>query len=229
MRSLKEYIINEAYDNKPLESILKHMHKPDTQMAYIITSYFMDNSDKVYSTGDKAQVGKLWTSFVNYCSVCRIDPTKYHVTSGQKIVDFVGEHAAEDYKQKHPEDKYDYKDLIKWAVPCLKGLWDKKAKKAAGEKFKNEYGEGQEIEKDASIENPQYTVVCRSKYGNGPVMIWDDIKGNWKDQVNGIKQLYSEETGIGYYEARPILAVNWLKLDDAHKDATCPDGIDIDE
>lgn len=216
MKTLVDYI-NEAASNLKRDEL--KMLKYPNDVCYMIQAYFLDNYDVTYSVNNKGDKNKLWRSFVNYLSKAHVDPSKHNLKDGDSIINFVGEYAQNDK----------YKDKLKNAVKGLTNLFDNNEKKEAGKKFKEKYGDGEKLSKDTKIDNPEYTVVCRSKYGNGDVLFWDDIKGNWKDQVNGIKQVYHEETGIGYYEARPILYTNWLKLDDAHKDATCPDGIDTNE
>lgn len=217
MKNIIDYII-EAASNKIDPNFLSKLKYPN-DVLYMIQAYFLDNFTTKYSVNNKQDKNKLWRSFTNYLSKARINPSKYHLLSADSIINFVGEYGQNDK----------YKSKLSKAIECLQNLFDSSEKKEAGKKFRQEYGDGEKLDKDTNIENPEYTVVCRSKYGNGDVLFWDDIKGNWKNQVNGIKQVYSEETGIGYYEARPILYTNWLKLDDVHKDATCPDGIDTND
>lgn len=96
-----------------------------------------------------------------------------------------------------------------------------------GRAFIKENGKGQVLEANTEIdeddeEDEVRTIVVRSKYGNGPILSYQ-VKGKiGKNTLNPVKMAYRYETGVSYYEARPILLNSWLKLDDDHKNATCP-------
>lgn len=96
-----------------------------------------------------------------------------------------------------------------------------------GRAFIKENGKGQVLEANTELdeedeEDEVRTIVVRSKYGNGPILSYQ-VKGKiGKNTLNRVKMAYRYETRVSYYEARPILLNSWLKLDDDHKNATCP-------
>lgn len=96
-----------------------------------------------------------------------------------------------------------------------------------GRAFIKENGKGKQLEtcfdyEEEDEDDEVRTVVVRTKYGNGPIMSYQ-VKGKiGKNTMNPIKMAYRYETGVSYYESRPILLNSWLKLDDEHKNATCP-------
>lgn len=93
--------------------------------------------------------------------------------------------------------------------------------------FIKENGNGKAITPDFEIEEDDEedetrTVVVRTKYGNGPILSYS-LKGKiGRNSLNHIRAAYQYETGVSYFEARPILLNSWMKLDDDHKNATCP-------
>ena len=113
-------------------------------------------------------------------------------------------------------------------LKCIHELSDSKldAMSLAGRAFIKEHGKGRELTSDFEPEEDEdeevRTIVVRSKYGNGPILSYTYrgvIKNN---SLSAIKAAYYYETKVSYFEARPILLNSWLKLDDAHKNATCP-------
>lgn len=68
-------------------------------------------------------------------------------------------------------------------------------------------------------EERSHYYVVRSHYGEYPIQFYYigiDLK--WSQELSQLlRTKYYEDTNCDYFEGRPIMAINWQKLDDKHK------------
>lgn len=126
-----------------------------------------------------------------------------------------------------------YEDFVK-RYPELKDITIQKETKydRMAKEFFNTYGYLNDIEDAPNIElgENERIVVVRSKWGNGDVLC-GVINQSLNDTLSRqLRAIYKKQTGIPYYEGRPILYETWLELPEERQIATATsDGNDTEE
>lgn len=85
-----------------------------------------------------------------------------------------------------------------------------------------------EVENE-TLDKGERIVVVRSKFGDGDVLYGVIDKKMTSDLSHQMCAAYRKQTGVPYYEGRPILYTSWLKLPEDRQRASCTeDGKDTE-
>lgn len=214
MKTLVEYINENLYINEAL-ILFKPSAKTAQDAAKIedaIKSFF-NNSDKRYSFDNKTDLQQM---FKDFCSKSKISTKllkEFGVIDGKSIARLITSHKEELEKDG-------------WKFDAIKSFDEtEQQKKYKAWKNSDDYVEGKKFVKhelkDADEEELERTLVVydANDPGNDETTIEYDFYGKvGKDtshQINMIKVDWHYETGLKYYDARPILLSNYLKKSDA--------------
>lgn len=214
MKTLVEYINENLYINEAL-ILFKPSAKTAQDAAKIedaIKSFF-NNSDKRYSFDNKTDLQQM---FKDFCSKSKLSTKllkEFGVIDGKSIARLITSHKEELEKDG-------------WKFDAIKSFDEtEQQKKYKAWKNSDDYVEGKKFVKrelkDADEEELERTLVVYdvNDPANDETTIEYDFYGKvGKDtshQINMIKVDWHYETGLKYYDARPILLSNYLKKSDA--------------
>ena len=199
--------------------------KTAIQMLDLMKQFFATTKNQ-YKITRKAQSKSLFNDLTLY--IMRNMPTMRNPYTLSKQLSFYGIENHSDLSKAlleqtddFLEQRFNFKNIYELSKEKLDRM------DLIGRQYIKEHGKGVVIDpSDEITEEDQSklgrTIVVRSKYGNGPVMTYSYDGPIRQNSLNQIKMAYRYETGVSYYEARPILLSSWLKLDEEHKNATCP-------
>lgn len=218
MKSLTEYInenmmINEKlYFFKPSSKTFKNA--ADIEDAI---KSFLSNTSKRYSFDNKLDLEQFFKHFCDFAKkhYAITDKTlkEFGIVDGKSIAKLLISHKEELEKDG-------------WKFDAIKSFDEtEQQKKYKAWKKSDDYVEGKKFNKadykDADEEELERTLVVydANDPGNDETTIKYDFYGKvGKDtahQINMIKVDWHYETGLKYYDARPILLSNYLKKSDA--------------
>lgn len=214
MKSLTEYINENMMINEKL-----YFFKPSAQRAQDAANVedaiknFLNTTSKRYSFENKSDLDQL---FKDFCKKSKIDNKllkEFGIIDGKSIAKLITSHKEELEKDG-------------WNFNAIKSFDEtEQQKKYKAWKKSDDYVEGKKFNKadykDADEEELERTLVVydANDPGNDETTIEYDFYGKvGKDtshQINMIKVDWHYETGLKYYDARPILLSNYLKKSDA--------------
>lgn len=213
MKSLTEFI----RESLLLEALI--LFKPTAKTAQAAANVedaikaFINNSGKKYSINSKTDVKQVYDDFLRYCAkgpntrgVKSETLKEVGITDGKELLNLIANHADELEKDKVDINKFfkmtqlekDYK------------AWTKSDDYSKGEKFNPEDADESEDELRRTLliynaKDPGNTDEIR-KYD-----FYGKMGKSTSHQVNMRKMDWKYETGLNYYDARPILEYNYRK------------------
>ena len=218
MKSLVEYINESIVINEKL-----YFFKPNAKTFKSAADIedavksFLNNATKRYSFENKSDLDQLFKDFCNFAKKHYAIDNKvlkeFNVIDGKSIARLITSHKEELEKDG-------------WKFDAIKSFDEsEQQKKYKAWKNSDDYVEGKKFVKrelkDADEEELERTLVVYDSNdpGNDETTIEYDFYGKvGKDtshQINMIKVDWHYETGLKYYDARPILLSNYLKKSDA--------------
>lgn len=235
MKSLKEYVNNflvEAVDDKIIDNKrYQWIFRPTNQKEAYVSSALAESFSDLYEL--------------------KIKPRKLTVKSEFKYVyDALIENMIKKYKEKYkitreiinellPElsefghlinDNY---DVFVRQFRALKYLVIEKPTPYTqmARDYNAKYGELLPIADVANetLDKNERIVVVRSKFGDGDVLYGVIDKKMTQDLSHQMCAVYHKQTGVPYYEGRPILYTSWQKLPEERQRASCIDGTDTEK
>jgi hypothetical protein len=165
---------------------------------------FFSKSKTKWSLVDRSSIEKLYTKFITVYNVPRSTLKEFGLTSAQALANLI-------YRS------YDILEQENWNIQVIKEFATSKRSQKYQKWIKSkDYVEGRKLSN--MHENPRRILVIYDKSfpGNPDTTYEYPIEGimgreNTMQQVCMLKQDWHYQTGISFYDARPILLENYLK------------------
>lgn len=175
---------------------------------------FINNSGKKYSINSKTDIKQVYDDFLNYCAkgsntrgVKSETLKEVGITDGKELLNLIVNHADELEKDKVDINKFfkmtqlekDYKS------------WKKSDDYSKGEKYNPEEDDD---ENEEELKRTLLIYNAKDPGNNDDIRKYDFYGKMGKStahQVNMRKMDWKYDTGLNYYDARPILQYNYRK------------------
>ena len=173
---------------------------------------FLKHSKKRYSFNNKTDVKNFFTDYCSYTKLTRSDLKELGITDGKDLINLIA--SKKDELEKEGFNLKTIKSFDETELQKEYKAWKKSDDYIEGKKFNRK-----EAEEESEDELKRTLVIYYSEHpGNEDTTLEYEFTGKigktTQHQINMFKMDWHYETGLKYYDARPILLSNYLKKSD---------------